>query len=53
MQAEKKWRNMNSKSQAKRDQQALETKNAKRFHYNIEIGKKLAETQVKQLNLKI
>jgi len=53
MQADKKLRDMNSKSQANKDKKDLDTKTQKRFHYNIEIGKKLAETQVKQLQIKV
>lgn len=44
---------MNSKSQANKEKKDLDTKTQKRFHYNIEIGKKLAETQVKQLQIKV
>lgn len=40
---------MNSKSQAVKNEKEYETKAKKAIHYNLEIGKKLAETQVKNL----
>ena len=40
---------MHSKSAAVKKGEEQETKAKKAIHYNIEIGKKLAETQVKQL----